>query len=155
MWVLGFAVGRAMSFGYPKTATMAFTVASNDFELAIAVAVGVWGATSGQALAGVVGPLIEVPGPRRPRLRRAVAAPALVARDGQPRSPMLAPVRAGAADPLNAPAMTTVLFVCLHNAGRSQMSAALFERSAHGAIAPCRPARSPTPTGTCIPRSSR
>jgi ACR3 family arsenite transporter len=61
MWVLGFAVGRAMTFGYPKTATMAFTVASNDFELAIAVAVGVWGAGSGQALAGVVGPLIEVP----------------------------------------------------------------------------------------------
>ncbi len=61
MWVLGFAVGRAMAFGYPKTATMAFTVASNDFELAIAVAVGVWGASSGQALAGVVGPLIEVP----------------------------------------------------------------------------------------------
>ncbi len=61
MWLLGFAVGRAMSFGYPKTATMAFTVASNDFELAIAVSVGVWGATSGQALAGVVGPLIEVP----------------------------------------------------------------------------------------------
>jgi ACR3 family arsenite transporter len=61
MWVLGFAVGRAMELGYPKTATMAFTVASNDFELAIAVSVGVWGATSGQALAGVVGPLIEVP----------------------------------------------------------------------------------------------
>lgn len=61
MWMLGFAVGRWMNFGYPKTATMAFTVASNDFELAIAVAVGVWGAASGQALAGVVGPLIEVP----------------------------------------------------------------------------------------------
>jgi len=61
MWVLGFLVGRAMELGYPKTATMAFTVASNDFELAIAVAVGVWGASSGQALAGVVGPLIEVP----------------------------------------------------------------------------------------------
>lgn len=61
MWALGFLVGRAMRLGYERTATMAFTVASNDFELAIAVAVGVWGAASGQALAGVVGPLIEVP----------------------------------------------------------------------------------------------
>ncbi len=61
MWILGFLVGRTMDFGYPRTASLSFTVASNDFELAIAVAVGVWGATSGQALAGVVGPLIEVP----------------------------------------------------------------------------------------------
>ena len=61
MWVAGFAAGRVLRFPYPQTAAMAFTVASNDFELAIAVAVGVFGAASGQALAGVVGPLIEVP----------------------------------------------------------------------------------------------
>jgi ACR3 family arsenite transporter len=61
MWVLGFTSGRVLGFPYPQTAALGFTVASNDFELAIAVSVGVFGATSGQALAGVVGPLIEVP----------------------------------------------------------------------------------------------
>jgi arsenite transporter len=61
MWTLGFLAGRAMGLGYRKTATLAFTVSGNDFELAIAVAIGVWGAGSGQALAGIVGPLIEVP----------------------------------------------------------------------------------------------
>jgi len=61
MWFMGFAIGRALSLTYPRTTTLAFTAASNDFELAIAVAIGVFGVTSGQALAGVVGPLIEVP----------------------------------------------------------------------------------------------
>jgi len=61
MWFGGFAVGRALHLTYPRTATLAFSAASNDFELAIAVAIGVFGVTSGEALAGVVGPLIEVP----------------------------------------------------------------------------------------------
>jgi ACR3 family arsenite transporter len=61
MWTAGFGAGRLLRLPYAQTTSLAFTVASNDFELAIAVAVGVFGAASGQALAGVVGPLIEVP----------------------------------------------------------------------------------------------
>jgi len=61
MWALAFAVGLRLGIGYPRNTTLAFTAASNNFELAIAVAIGVYGVTSGQALAGVVGPLIEVP----------------------------------------------------------------------------------------------
>ncbi|WP_029264045.1 ACR3 family arsenite efflux transporter [Microbacterium sp. Cr-K1W] len=61
MWFIGLFTGKALGLGYARSTTLAFTAAGNNFELAIAVAIGTFGATSGQALAGVVGPLIEVP----------------------------------------------------------------------------------------------
>ena len=61
MWTSSFALGLRLGLPYDRNATVAFTAAGNNFELAIAVAIGVFGVTSGQALAGVVGPLIEVP----------------------------------------------------------------------------------------------
>ena len=61
MWGGGYLLGYLLKLGYPRTTTLAFTAAGNNFELAIAVAIATYGATSGQALAGVVGPLIEVP----------------------------------------------------------------------------------------------
>ncbi|KXP06366.1 ACR3 family arsenite efflux transporter [Tsukamurella tyrosinosolvens] len=61
MWGGGYLLGAALGLGYERTTTLAFTAAGNNFELAIAVAIATYGASSGQALAGVVGPLIEVP----------------------------------------------------------------------------------------------
>jgi arsenical-resistance protein len=61
MWAAGYLLGVVLNMGYERTTTLAFTAAGNNFELAIAVAIATYGVTSGQALAGVVGPLIEVP----------------------------------------------------------------------------------------------
>jgi arsenate reductase len=108
MWGGGYLLGALLGLGYQRTTTLAFTAAGNNFELAIAVAIATYGATSGQALAGVVGPLIEVP---------VLVALVYVSLALRHRLTNAAP---------SSTAKPTVLFLCTHNAGRSQIALGYF-----------------------------
>jgi len=61
MFFLALGVAKAAGMNYAQSASVAFTAAGNNFELAIAVSIGTFGATSAQALAGTIGPLVEIP----------------------------------------------------------------------------------------------
>jgi protein-tyrosine-phosphatase len=132
MWFGGFWVARRLHLTYERTASLAFSAASNDFELAIAVAIGVFGVTSGEALAGVVGPLIEVP------VLVGLVYVALWLHQRLSWPPAAARVTGARAIPHDdGPSMSgrpSMLFACRANAGRSVTAKVLAEHYAAGAV---------------------
>src|SRR5699024_3462430 len=124
MWGIGYLTGRLLLMSYERTTTLAFTAAGNNFELAIAVAIATFGATSGQALAGVVGPLIEVP---------VLVGLVYVSLALRGRFPFARPRWRPAAG-VSMTERPSVLYVCVHNAGRSQMAAAYTRALSDGAV---------------------
>ena len=156
MFALAIVASRAVGLNYARSATVAFTAAGNNFELAIAVAVGTFGATSGQALAGTVGPLIEVPAlvalvyvamwlgpklfPSDPSVPGAVDSsggrrnPGDSARSDSAGSKAKKTTKRSDGDRCfdRAPGLSAepvdVLFVCTRNAGKSQMAEAITRR---------------------------
>ncbi|OOE05597.1 bile acid:sodium symporter, partial [Fictibacillus arsenicus] len=133
MFLVGLFASRAVGLDYARSVTVAFTASGNNFELAIAVAIATFGAQSGQALAGVVGPLIEVP-----VLVGLVSVARWLGPRLFPQDPTIPTPATTSPAPVRSPPMTTprptVLFVCVHNAGRSQMAAGWLEHLAGGRI---------------------